>query len=114
MKYEKKVKNSPITLGYTRIGLGDPNNNSFLFQHCRLSKAVPTCFHIFKEPNEQMRQSNCYNVNISSKEIEDHQYMLNESLISEKSNNRVLMSKTNNLMPHFLDNLLEIAKTDLD
>ncbi len=114
MKYEN-VKHSPITLGYTRIGLGDPNNNSFYFKHCQQRRVVRFCFHILKEPTKGMRQDDCYNGNIPSEEIEDHEYMLNESLISEQSkNHRVLISRTNNLMPHFLDNLLQIAKTDLD
>jgi hypothetical protein len=98
------VEYSPVSLGYTRIGLGDPNNNSFIFQHCG-------CFHIFKEPNEQMMADNCYYGNISLEENQDHEYLLNESLISEKSkNNQVLMSRTNNFMPHFVDNLLKYSK----
>jgi hypothetical protein len=110
LKYEKIIKYSPINLGYTRIGLGDPNNNSFYFRYCRLSTAVTTCFHILKEPNEQTEQDNCYNGVTSLEEIEDHEYMLNEPLLSEKSkNNQVLMSKTNNLMPHFVDNFLQFA-----
>ncbi len=109
-KYEN-IEYSPITLGYTRIGLGDPNNNSFLFQHCQLKDAPTSCFHILKEPNEQMTQHNCYIGDIPLEEIEDHEYMLNESLISERSkNNRVLMSRTNNFMPHFVDNLIEYSE----
>jgi hypothetical protein len=102
------VQYSPVTLGYTRIGLGDPNNNSFYFQHCRLPNAPTTCFHILKERNEEMMQNNCYRGKIPLEEIEDHEYMLNEPLISEKSKkNRVLISKTNNLMPHFVENFLQ-------
>ncbi len=109
-KYEK-VRYSSISLGYTRIGLGDPNNNSFLFQHRRLSKTGTTCFLILKKSNEQMIQDNSHSDNISLEEIEDHEYMLNEPLITEKSkNNRVLMSKTNNFMPHFVDNFLRFAR----
>jgi hypothetical protein len=109
------MKHSPITLGYTRIGLGDPNNYSFLFQHCKLENAPTSCFHIFKESNGQLRRHNCSDGHISLEEIEDHEYLLNEPLINEKSkNNRVLMSRTNNLMLHFVDNFLQIAKTDLD
>jgi hypothetical protein len=112
-KYEN-IKYSPRTLGYTRIGLGDPNNNSFYFKHCRLPQALISCFHILKEPTEGMRQDDCYNGKIPSEEIEDHEYMLNESLISEQSkNHRVLISRTNNLMPHFVDNFLRIVKTKL-
>ncbi len=112
-KYER-VEYSPTSLDYTRIGLGDPNNNSFHFQHCRLSKTVTTCFHILKEPHEKTMQNQCYNGHITLEEIEDHEYMLNEPLISEKSKtNRVLMSKTNNLMPNFIENFLRIAKNEL-
>jgi hypothetical protein len=64
-----------------------------------------------KEPNQQMTYDNCYNGGISLDEIEDHEYMLNESLITEKTkNNRVLMSRTNNFMPHFVDNLIKYSK----
>ncbi|CAF4630191.1 unnamed protein product, partial [Rotaria sp. Silwood2] len=90
-KYEN-IKYSPITLGYTRIGLGDFYNNSYFFQHCQLYNGPTSCFHILKKHNEKMTQDNCYYGNISLEEIEDHAYMLNESLVSEKSkNNRVLM-----------------------
>jgi hypothetical protein len=59
-------------------------------------------------------QDNCYIGDISLKEIEDHKYTSNESLISEKSkNNRVLMSRTNNFMPHFIDNLIKYSKLTL-
>jgi hypothetical protein len=100
-----------MTLGYTRIGLGDPNNNSFYFQHCKLQNTPTSCFHILKEPNEQMVRGDCYNGDTPLKEIDDHQYMLNESLVTEKSkNNRVLMSRTNNFMPHFIDNLIKYSE----
>jgi len=56
----------------------------------------------------------CYDGDIQLEEIEDHEYLLNESLINEKSNNQVLMSRTDNFMPNFVDNLLQIAGTDLD
>ncbi|CAF2869932.1 unnamed protein product [Rotaria sp. Silwood2] len=109
-KYEN-IKYSPITLGYTRIGLGDFYNNSYFFQHCQLYNGPTSCFHILKKYNEKMTQDNCYYGNISLEEIEDHAYMLNESLVSEKSkNNRVLMSKTNNFMPNFVENLIKYLK----
>lgn len=109
-KYED-IKYSNDTLGYTRIGIGDPNDNSFYFQHCKLENARTSCFHVLKESNEQMMENNCYNGNVPSEEIEDHQYMLNESLVNEKSkNNRVLMSRTNNFMPNFIENVLNYGK----
>jgi len=108
-KYDN-IKYSSITLGYTRIGLGDPNNNSFLFQHCKLKNASTSCFHILEEENEQMTRDHCYFGDIPLDEIEDHEYMLNESLVTEKSkNNRVLMSRTNNFMPHFVNNLINYS-----
>ena len=98
-------------LAYTRIGLGDPNNNRFYFHHCQLEDAPTSCFHILKESNEEMSNDNCYNGDISLEEIEDYEYKLNESLVTKKSkNNRVLMSRTNNLMPHFVDNLIKYSK----
>jgi len=100
-----------MILGYTRIGLGDPNNNSFYFQHCKLENAPTSCFHVLKERN---KQNQCYNGNITLEELEDHEYMLNEPLINEQTkNNRVLMSKTNNLMPNFVDNFLRTAQNEL-
>jgi hypothetical protein len=99
---------SPVTLGYTRIGLGDPNNNSFYFHHCQLKKAPTTCFHILKEPKEQTKDF-CYTGDIPLEEIEDHEYQWHESLTTEKSKqNRVLLSKTDNLTPHFVENFLRM------
>jgi DNA polymerase III delta prime subunit len=65
-----------------------------------------------KWTNETMQY--CYDGDIQLEEIEDHEYLLNESLLNEKSNNQVLMSRMNNFMPNFVDNLLQIAGTDLD
>jgi hypothetical protein len=98
------------SLGYTRIGLVDPNNNSFLFQHCRVLNILTTCSHILKESNQQKGQDNCHNGEILLKEIEDHEYKVNELLLDKPSkNNRVLISKTNNLMPHFVEKILRSA-----
>ncbi|CAF3350704.1 unnamed protein product [Rotaria sp. Silwood1] len=106
-KYEH-ISYTRANLGYTRIGLGDPNNNSFFFAHCRLPGASTSCFHIVKKPNPQITDSVCYTGGIQLEDTEDHQYALNESLFFEESrNNRILMSKTNNSMPHFVDNLLK-------
>jgi len=99
---------SPTSLGYTRIGLGDPNNNSFYFRHCQLSDTPTPCFHMFKVLNEPFAHEHCHGRNVTLDEIEDHEYMLNEPLVNEKSkNNGFLFSKTNNLMPHFVNNLLK-------
>ncbi len=108
-KYEN-IEYSPRTLGYTRIGLGDPNNNTFYFQHCRLPQSSTTCFHVLKERSKEMIDDHCYYGDIPFDEIVDHEYMLNESLVTEKSeNNRVLMSRTNNFMLHFVNNLINYS-----
>ena len=61
-----------------------------------------------------MMVEQCYVGGIPSHEIEDHEYKFQESLITEKSrDNRVLLSKTDNLMPHFVDNFLRFAKDEL-
>jgi hypothetical protein len=63
-----------------------------------------------KEANEQMMEDYCYVGDIPLDEIEDHEYRLNESLVTENSkNNRVLMSRTNNFMPHFVNNLINYS-----
>lgn len=112
-KYDK-IEYSFENLAYTRIGLGDPNNNSFQFHLCSLGNENINCFHIFHEQNEALPQRQCYTDPISLHEIEDRSCMLNESLMIDKSqNNQVLMSKTNDLMPSFVDNFLQLAKAEL-
>src|SRR5271168_4005164 len=68
------IKYSPETLGYTRIALGDPNNNSFYFRFCRPPYWMTHCVNVLKEPNEPMTQDNCYDGDIPLEEIEDHEY----------------------------------------
>ena len=105
-KYEQ-IKYSSTNLAYTRIGIDDSTKNSLYFQHCRLPNARTSCFHILKERNEQLIKDNCYHGKISLEEIVDHAYTLNESIITAKmKRSRVLMSKTNNFMPHFVDNFM--------
>jgi hypothetical protein len=74
------------------------------------ARMTKSCFNIFKDRNGQMTQASCHMGDISLEEIQDHQYMLNESLINEKTNNQILMSKTNNFMPHFLDNFFKYSE----
>ncbi|CAF2495655.1 unnamed protein product [Rotaria sp. Silwood2] len=106
-KYEL-IRYTKANLAYTRIGLGDPNNNSFFFAHCRVPRRFTKCFHIVKKPNPKISDGGCYGGGIQPEEIENHQYTLNESFLFEESrNNRIIMSKTNNLTPHFVDNLLK-------
>jgi hypothetical protein len=99
------------SLGYTRIGLVDPNNNSFLFQHCQLRNVPTSCFQILKESNQRITHDYCHNGEIPLDEIEDHEYKVNDVLLNEPSkNNRVLISKTNNLIPYFVENFLKYCK----
>jgi wobble nucleotide-excising tRNase len=93
------------------MGLGDPNNNTFYFHHRQLPGASTSCFYILKEPKTANSR---YYGNIPLDEIEDHEYKWYEPLTLKKSKkNRVLLSKTDNLMPHFVDNFLRFAKAEL-
>ncbi|CAF3574084.1 unnamed protein product [Rotaria socialis] len=84
-------------LGYTRIGLGDPNNNSFIFSHCRYRTFSTTCFRIVENPNPEINQDKCHKDQFKSKDIEYHKYTLNESLLFEESrNNRIIMKDLSN------------------
>lgn len=109
-KYEN-IEYNLANLEYTRIALGDPNNNSFSFEHCRFSKSRTSCFNIKTKSNAQTNQGGCYPAGILSEEIDNREYKLNESLLYKKSrNNRILIAKTNNLMPNFVENLLKCLK----
>jgi len=99
---------SADNLGYTRIGLGDSNNNSFFFDHCIRPRALTSCFHVLKKPNPGIIKGECYTGEIPSEEIEDRKYMLDQPLLFEKSrDNSAFLTKTNSLMPNFTDNLLK-------
>jgi hypothetical protein len=112
LKYEG-VAYSPETFAYTRIGIGDPNNNTFYFHHCQPSRSKISCFNVLQESYNKKSQKDCYNGNISPKDIEDYQYTWDEPLYSNTSmKNRVLMGRTNNFMLNFFDNLLQIEKND--
>jgi hypothetical protein len=105
-KYES-IGYTANNLAYTRIGLVDPNNNSFLFDHCRLPAASTSCFQIMKRPDQRIIPGQCYTGEIPPEEIEDRNYMLDKSLLFEKGrDNHALISKTNNVMPDFVDNFL--------
>ncbi len=102
------MRYKPGSLNYTRVGLCDPNNNSLSFLHCPLLGTPHTCFYIMKNSNLPIVEDPCSAVDVPSKEIEDHQYMLDQPLLFEKSrDNQALISKTDNLTPNFLDNLLK-------
>jgi hypothetical protein len=106
-KYEG-VRYTRPNLDYTRVGLVDPNNNSLSFLHCGVPQTKKTCFYIMKNSNLPIVGDPCSANEIPSEEIEDHQYMLDQPLLFEKSrDNQVLISKTNNLMPNFVDNFLK-------
>jgi len=95
-------------LGYTRIGLGDSNNNSFLFNHCIRIAAPTSCFHVLKKPNPGIIAGECYTGEIPPEEFEDREYKLDQPLLFEKSrDNRAFLTKTNSVMPNFTDNLLK-------
>jgi len=95
-------------LDYTRIGLVDSYNNPFLFDHCRLKRAPTSCFQLMNKPNPRFFQGKCYVGEIPAEEIEDRKYMPNQPLLFEKSrDNRAFISKTDNLIPHFIDNVLK-------
>ena len=58
-----------------------------------------------------MAQDKCQKGEILLEEIEDHKYEPNESLLTEKSQtDRVLITKTNNVMFYFVENLLKYYK----
>jgi len=109
-KYEN-IKYSPHTLGHTRVGIGDPNRNTFYFRHCLLVNSSSSCFHVLEKEIVELEEYQCYAGNVTLDEFDDHEYTLKESLFNEKKpNNRVLMSRTNNLMPHFVNNLIEFLQ----
>lgn len=103
------IPQNPETLRYTRIGIGDPNNHSFIFQHCSASKS-PYSFHIEKVTNRTKIPitSSCIDRIISFDEIENHTYGLDEPITSNWSqHDRVLMTETNSVMPGFLEHYLK-------
>ena len=98
-------------LEYTRIGLGDPNNHSYFFMHCRLPGGQTSCFHIVAQPNPEVISDFCYIGEISLKDIEDYKYQSNEALLFDRSRyDRIILTKTNNVMPHFIENLIKSSR----
>lgn len=95
-------------MAYTRIGLGDLNDNLFLFIHCRLPGAPTSCFHIINRSNPQVTEDQCYGGGIPLEEIENEKYMINQPLLYDRSRkNHILFSKTDYLIPDFVAHLLK-------
>ena len=75
-----------------------------MFYHCRPKNAPTSCFHILKTSNKKINRHDCYFDEITLDEVD----MLDESLMTENlPNNRLLLSKTNRLMPNFVENLIK-------
>ena len=95
-------------MDYTRIALGDLNDNLFSIQHCQSSGSPPTCFHIVNRSDPQLVDGQCYKGEIPREEIENQTYSIEQPLLYDPSRkNRILISKTDNLVPNFLDHLLK-------
>lgn len=93
---------------HTAVGLGDPNDHPFLFSHCARSSSARTCFHVVINPYPNITENRCQRVLIQRKQLENHLYTRNEALLYEISReNQVLISTTDNLIPHFVKNLLQ-------
>ncbi|CAF3863785.1 unnamed protein product [Rotaria magnacalcarata] len=106
-KYLTIPQNSE-TLRYTRIGIGDPNNHSFVFQHCSTS-AGPYAFQIHKVINHDRISNRCINRKITSDEVKNYTYIADEPLITDWFQyDRVMIAETSNVMPNFLKNYLKI------
>lgn len=104
-----KLQYTQENLAYTRIGLADPNNHPFLIQQCRLPDISWSCFHIIKLPNNEMSKDNCFIGEIPIEDHEDHLYLHNETLLYDGSRkNKILLTKTNNLMPSFVEHALKL------
>jgi len=90
---------------YTRIGLGDPYNHSFYMQFCDFKKGL-ACLLIDAEANQTRVINRCIRRQIDLSEIDNRSYGLDEPFMLEPLHKpRILMSKTDNLMPGFIDSL---------
>ena len=95
-------------MAYTRISLGNLNDNFASLMHCRLPGASSSCFHIMNRSNPEVSEGQCYGGGIPSEEIEEEKYMISQPLLYDSSRkNRILLSKTDHLIPDFLDHLLK-------
>lgn len=96
------------TLRYTRIGIGDPNNHSFIFQHCS-SSSDPYTFHIQSKVVYKIFSNTCADKPIPLDEIENHTYTLDEPLVNDWTQyNRVMITETKNVMTNFLKSYLAL------
>ena len=79
-----------------------------MFRHCRLLNALTSYFHILKRDTVHLDENDCFKGSIPLEEMDNHEYQLSEPLpIGTLKNNEVLMSRTNHLMPHFIDNFIK-------
>lgn len=61
-----------------------------------------------KRPNPKIIEGKCYTGEIPSEEIENYKYKLNEPLLFDESrDNTAFLSKTDNLIPDFVNNLIK-------
>lgn len=92
--------------------MGDPYSNSFHFMYCVLRKVPTVCFHIVTKPNPKINADGCYEGEAFPDEVENHAYHANESLLFDESqNNRIIVTRTENVMPGFVANLREHVET---
>ena len=113
-KYLFSVRQNAQTLGYTRIAIGDPNNNSFVFRHCSTSSSSYT-FHIEKAIEQPGFVLPCIDRQIPPDEIDNHVYQFGEPLIVDWSKyNRVIITRTQNVMPSFLEHYLRLQPGKVD
>ena len=113
---DENIEHTKANLEHTRLGLGDSNNNQFFFQQCQAKNASASCINIGMLPMNSTDSNGCFNGKIAPTESRDHKYGPKEPLLTADSRqNHVIISKTNNLMPKFLDNILKFtSKYSLD
>lgn len=106
-KYED-TRYTRDNLAYTRIGLSDLSDDFVSIMHCQTPGKSTTCFQIVNRSNPAISDNQCHSSEIRSEEIEEEKYMINQPLLYDASRkNRILISKTDNLIPDFLDYLLK-------
>ena len=98
-------------LDYTQIALGDMNDNLFTIQFCPLSELKIAVFRIVNRSHPQFIDGQCFSGKVPWEELENQQYASEQPLLYDASRkNRILLSRTDNLLPNFLDELLKYLK----